>query len=242
MSNKVSQIINLRKQAQDASKKDKIKLYPKIHKLMQQLSQREWEHPIVKSLDKFFTGTKGGKWYAKQAERPARTPRPVSRQPTGPSQRSPQKFDGSWGPGALPIMAKVGHEDVAPYIVGKNGRPLSDEQMPLAQQRKVLKDLNDVGYTGPFVVNSGKRSFKELFNLMKGRKSKHFNFLNLENSTINNIVESFLMRTDMGNYYRGVDNMSKPWKHSTYTNEVGQDLSIPPALRYRGNNWIQDLK
>ena len=94
--NKVAQIVNLRKQARAASKKDKVKLYPKIYKLMQQLSQQEWEHPIVKSLDKFFTGTKGGKWYDKQAERPAINSRPVSRQPTGPSQRRPKKFKDRW--------------------------------------------------------------------------------------------------------------------------------------------------
>ena len=74
--NKVSQIIRLRKQAipKSTSRAEKLRLYPKIYKLMQQLSQQEWEHPIVKSLDKFFTNTTGGKWYAKQAERPA-TPR-----------------------------------------------------------------------------------------------------------------------------------------------------------------------
>ena len=72
--NKISQIINLRKQARPktTSKAEKKRLYPKIWKLMQQLSQVEWEHPIIKDLNKFFTTTTGGKWYAKQAERPVR--------------------------------------------------------------------------------------------------------------------------------------------------------------------------
>ena len=77
--NKVAQIVNLRKQARAASKKDKVKLYPKIYKLMQQLSQQEWEHPIVKDLDKFFQKSSkkgGGSWYVQQAERPARASRP----------------------------------------------------------------------------------------------------------------------------------------------------------------------
>jgi len=255
MANKVSQIVNLRKQARAASKKDKIKLYPKIYKLMQQLSQVEWEHPIVKDLDKFFTTTKGGKWYAQQGERPVSPARPARqrRQPTGAAQRRPQKFDGSWGSGTLPIMAKVGHEDVDPYIVGKNGQRLSAKDMPEAYQKKLINDLKYVGYRGPFVVNDAGRSYKELFGLMKGRKAA-FNFLNLENNAINNTIESFMLRTDMGKYYEGVDDRSKPWEHNTYTNApkegdvvrgaptVKRTVKGPPKLKYYQNNWIQDFK
>jgi len=75
---------------------------------------------------------------------------------------------------------------------------------------------------------------------MKGRKP-NFNFLDLENPTINNVVESFLMRTNMDNYYRGVRDRSKPWKHNTHTNESGRELSIPPKLGYLENNWETDL-
>ncbi len=79
MSNKVSEIIRLRKQVRPktTSKEEKIRLYPKIWNLMQQLSQREWEHPIIQDLNKFFTTTTGGKWYVKKAERfvaPSQTP------------------------------------------------------------------------------------------------------------------------------------------------------------------------
>ena len=222
-----------------SQKSKKGKAYKYLRGLIGKLTPQQREALKNERAIKFAMGAEG-KWWAKQADTPARTTRPASRQPTGAARSRPDKFDGSWGSGKFPIMAKVGHEDVDPYIVGKNGRPLSADQMPSDQQRKVISDLKYVGYRGPFVVNSAKRSFKELFNIMKRRKP-NFNFLDLENPTINNIVESFLMRTNMDNYYTGVRDRSKPWKHNTYTNASGQDLSIPPVLRYRGNNWIQDF-
>jgi hypothetical protein len=229
--NKVSQIVKLRKQARAASKKDKVKLYPKIYKLMQQLSQQEWEHPIVKDLDKFFQKSSkkgGGSWYAQQAERPARASRP--------------RRSGAVTPEAGRLIGSGEYKlkrEGPPRLVHYRGRKV---YLPPRIEAKLIADLNAVGWKGDFPVTSAFRTVGQVDALFRGagRKPKFDRFLNDSKipasykNKLKNLVYSGVLKTNYENYMAKQAEPKVDGKKHYYSKDE-RDKNIPPIIwRDRG--------
>ena len=229
--NKVAQIVNLRKQARAASKKDKVKLYPKIYKLMQQLSQQEWEHPIVKDLDKFFQKSSkkgGGSWYAQQAERPARASRP--------------RGSGAATPAAGRLIGSPEYKlkrEGPPRLVHYQGRKV---YLPPRIKAKLIADLNAVGWKGDFPVTSAFRTVGQVDALFrgKGRKPKFDRFLNDSKipasykNKLKNLVYSGVLKTNYEDYMAKQALPKRDGKKHFYSKNE-RDKNIPPIIwRDRG--------